>query len=241
MKISLLLMGKFLLVLFTSQIANGEPRFEPRTAEWEALMLAKMLSCIGESAAPWSVWTRVRVPVRFSLLPRPPTSKFGFFPSGIIFDFVFSQGDALSKSKAEREYARLYDDDDDDTDTDDDNDDDDRDDYNGRVHLNAPFRFWTIPTFFSCCVMNQMLLKSLEEQSGKKGIVETKWSCCLGSSCSTPHDKEVVGSYPAGCWAFFLFSILSVMRPWFRSLMEVQHYWFSYRIFLAMQLEAIQA
>ena len=25
----------------------------------------------------------------------------------------------------------------------------------------------------------------------------------------TPHDKEVVGSNPAGCWAFFLFSILS--------------------------------
>ena len=40
----------------------------------------------------------------------------------------------------------------------------------------------------------------------------------LGSGCSTavermPRNREVVGSNPAGCWAFFLFSILSVVCP----------------------------
>ena len=38
------------------------------------------------------------------------------------------------------------------------------------------------------------------------------------SGCSTvvecmPHDKEVVGSNSAGYWAFFIFSIPSVVRP----------------------------
>ena len=51
----------------------------------------------------------------------------------------------------------------------------------------------------------------------------------LGSSCSAavegaPHDREVMGLNPAICWAFFLFSILSVVRPLFWSLAEVQHY-----------------
>ena len=39
----------------------------------------------------------------------------------------------------------------------------------------------------------------------------------VGSGCITavermPHDREVVGLNPAGCWAFFLFSIPSVVR-----------------------------
>ena len=41
----------------------------------------------------------------------------------------------------------------------------------------------------------------------------------MGSGCSTlvertPHNKEVTGSNPAWCWAFFsLRSIISVVRP----------------------------
>ena len=51
-----------------------------------------------------------------------------------------------------------------------------------------------------------------------------------GSSCSTAVDQrsktlEVVGSNSTRCRAFFLhFSIPSVVRPSFRSFMEVQHF-----------------
>ena len=47
-----------------------------------------------------------------------------------------------------------------------------------------------------------------------------------------------MGLNPAKCWAFLLFSILSVVSPQFRSLEELQHYWFSYKISFAVQLEA---
>ena len=48
----------------------------------------------------------------------------------------------------------------------------------------------------------------------------------VGSGCSrvvecTACDREVESSKPAGCWAFFLFSILSIVHPYFRSLEEV--------------------
>ena len=46
-----------------------------------------------------------------------------------------------------------------------------------------------------------------------------------------------MGSNPSGCSAFF-FSILLVVRPQFRSLTEMQHFWSFYKIYLAMQLEA---
>ena len=35
----------------------------------------------------------------------------------------------------------------------------------------------------------------------------------LGSGCSIHHNKEVMGSNPARCWALFLFSILIVVCP----------------------------
>ena len=52
------------------------------------------------------------------------------------------------------------------------------------------------------------------------GSVASKlsWQTVRGSGCSTgvehtPHDREVVGSYPARCWAFFLFFILPEVCP----------------------------
>ena len=56
----------------------------------------------------------------------------------------------------------------------------------------------------------------------------------MGSGCGTavehmPHDIEVVGSNPAGCLAFFVLYIIS-SASLKRSLMEVQHYWFSLKM-----------
>ena len=57
----------------------------------------------------------------------------------------------------------------------------------------------------------------------------------LGSGCSTavehmPRTREVVGSNSVGCWAFSLLYLISSASS-IRSLMEVQHYWFSFKMF----------
>ena len=55
-----------------------------------------------------------------------------------------------------------------------------------------------------------------------------------GSGCSTavehmPRDREVMSSNPTGCWAFsFLCLISSAFLIW--SLMQVQHYWLSFKM-----------
>ena len=60
------------------------------------------------------------------------------------------------------------------------------------------------------------------------------WVKLFGSGCSTvvehrPHKREVVGSNPAGCRAFSLLYPIS-SASLIRSLMEIQHYWFSFKM-----------
>ena len=50
-----------------------------------------------------------------------------------------------------------------------------------------------------------------------------------GGSTEVDGDGEVVGSNPARCWAFSLLYLLS-SASLLRSLMEVQHYWFSLKM-----------
>ena len=57
-------------------------------------------------------------------------------------------------------------------------------------------------------------------------LPSTDSSCTTAVECTLCY-REVVGSNPTGCWAIFLFSIHSVVRPSFRSLKEIQNYWFS--------------
>ena len=72
----------------------------------------------------------------------------------------------------------------------------------------------------------------------------TKLMVRLGSCFSTavehmPCYREDVGLNPAGLFSSLLYPISSASL--IRSLAEVQHYGFSYKKCLAMQLEAMQA
>ena len=85
-------------------------------------------------------------------------------------------------------------------------------------------------------------------------FIITKKPSWLGSSCGTvvghtPHDREVVGLNPAGCWSFFSSFLFSVYLSQsisdvslIRFLTVVQQYWNSWKNgCLAVQFEAKQA
>ena len=66
--------------------------------------------------------------------------------------------------------------------------------------------------FENPAVMAQLVKFSIFEH------LKLQLSLILGNGCSTavertPQNREVVGLNPTGCWAFFLFSILSVVSP----------------------------
>ena len=81
-----------------------------------------------------------------------------------------------------------------------------------------------------------VVLSQPKDSVSYRGMSEGRWPFHFliaqggwgsGSSTAvehTPQHREVMGSNTAGCWAFFIFSIPSVVRPYFSSLEEVEHF-----------------
>ena len=70
------------------------------------------------------------------------------------------------------------------------------------------------------------------------GFEKANFHSMMGTGCRRAHACRAkllrLGvQIPLGVWLFSLFSVLSVVRPYFRYLAEVQHYWFSYKNMLS--------